>query len=342
MSFKNYVLSLIIGVISFSATLVVLNLESAENATLNAQVFVIDHLDSLQKATLVIDTLTINNNVLALKKHRIENTFTQEEVEDLKTVTYAQLSASKHPSFLLWALLIAMTVSLSIAILPFLYHITSELISHLNKATSVGLTALAVLLLSLVFIISGGGGSDIVISGKKIMELTGIMLKHPKYVLTPLVIIMFLPSLFCLRGNLLVIFRLLTHTSELSIPEIVDLHKLFSKMLVISSISLVIAVVTTTLLRMSILELLPTNAAYLYPPQFVGAYGLIFTFFLIIFYLPGEYLLRIMVAQKVTVLPKEEAEAVESTIDTQSIFKLGLSILAPIIMGLLSEVLKFL
>lgn len=173
----------------------------------------------------------------------------------------------------------------------------------------------------------------------QILEQTGLFFQFPQWIITTTVIILMLPNVLCLAGNFNLV-RELFQIDKVSLVQLHELHKRYTHFLLFSSILLVFGVVCSSLLRLSLLNALPGTFEYLFPPQFVLSYALVFSVFLILFYLPTELVFRAKLEPIKLEANERELKKIEKMESQTNIFKLALSLLAPVISGILIEVLK--
>lgn len=334
MTRKGYIATILLGIIGLSSSLMTLVAISNDASTVDSKIYVLDSINH------TFDSIQITQNKLGLVKKTVTP---QKELEIKNTnrlISYNELTYNLYPNYMLWIIIISLGISLAFSLIPFLNHLIQLTGNDLTMLRFYSTIGLAILSSVLIFYMGQRSAVGRIFAITNLIEYTAILFKHPHWVLNGATGLILLPNFFCLGGNFMIVDKLLDDTRKIDFKSLIYYHKLFSQFLVISAVLLVFGVLSSSLLRMSVLDVLPSDMSYLFPAQFVISYSLIFTFFLLIFYLPGEFLFR----HKLSIIKEGATEneliRIKEIESKTNVFKLGISMLAPILSGILLESLK--
>lgn len=341
MTIKGFIISILLGVIGFTVTIAVISVNAKDDSTHNSRLVIVNNTEDLRKDSLIFDTISLISNKLNLAKHSMLNTLTIDEIKKGKVFTYKQINFSIHPYFMVWVVLISISVGLSLAIIPYLimlireYEMKSPVYIHLK------IGVLSVLSISLIFNVTSLATRNMIINVVDIISTTNILFDNSETIITVIIAILFVPNIFCLHGSFIIVSTLFKNLSKTNLDQIREFQNKYSQFLYISSVALVLGVITTSLIRYSILDVLPENLQFLMPKQSVASYGITLTFFLILFYLPGELLISKLLQDAKAKKAADDSTSVKDNKE-QSVFKIGLTMISPALIGFLLDGFKFL
>jgi hypothetical protein len=240
---------------------------------------------------------------------------------------------SNNPYFVLWATIISITIALSIAVLPYIYILLKSILLNTSHRLFIGLAILSSILMPIIFVVTSYFNANIIVSGVALLQSNLLLFKSPELTLNIIILIMFIPNFMCLHGNLMINWNLTKLSDSQSAEKVRQLYKNYSTLLIIVSISMVLGVVSLSLLRLSFVEMLPEHIASEFPEQFILAYALTMSFFVILFYLPTEiHFSQIFKSESF----QKDSHGITKE---QSVFKIALSMLSPMIIGVIMELL---
>ena len=325
-------LSILLSVAGFATSVMLIPGLLNVNPPVNRPVYVVN--DSL--AVTYVDTLTFSNKPLKFKLQEVSPTAGRElENRHGQLALYSEFYFNHNPKLLLWVGFMAVGIAFALAMLPHLIYYFLQIKSRKKWLALVA----SFLSISVVFYFAHYSTSHLSLLPPRIMTLGKLLFYSDDWILPLLVSIYLIPSLFALAGNFMitnVLTRYYVSKKKASLKRLLTLKKQSFWLLTASSIMLVMGIVTSSLLRESILTAVGPAHDYLFPFEFVLAYSMSFTFFLLIFYGPGNVLLGELIAKK-----KEEAlregQKPLAAFSVRESFELSLSILAPVISGLLIE-----
>lgn len=205
-----------------------------------------------------------------------------------------------------------------------------------------------------------GGGAEHYKSFAAIMGDLGVFLHHPKYTMMALMILGSIGPMLAIAGILLVNFSM-SGLDRFTDPKVISerfqkLSKSLNFFLFALALMISLTTVTTALGRDALVEVVPWAADLLLPIDFVYLYGLIFTAILAIIYIPvffqlkrkGESILKLIDNPAVPL--EEDADSPEIDEEVRDILmlkptsldnlKVSLSILGPVLTGLLSKFIE--
>ncbi|WP_417602120.1 hypothetical protein [Owenweeksia hongkongensis] len=338
MNIRGYILSIVLGILGFCATLFGLFHLSIENATLDEALIITD--GTRYSTPTSIDTLCLYKNELLLTRRELQEVNENFEVEDKNVFSYSELSFNINPHYLLWMMIIAIGLGLSFASLPVLHYYRTQSSSSLNRRDIRTCLVLSLLTIVLILGIAQFSAQDRIVSTVGVLQATNILFQYPGWVLGGISALSLIPNFICLVGNYCIVTDVFKNEEGYGITKLLDIHRIYSKFLVTASLFLGFGVISSHYLRLSVLDIMPEGATYLLPQQYVVVYSLVFTFFLILLYLPGEVLLTSKINAKKLGLSEEVKKNIGETISKQSILKTGLSLLGPALIGLILEVFK--
>lgn len=330
MQLRGYFLTLALGILGFTITIFSLNYISVGRLNVDAQIYIVDNKDSL----LVHDTLMVKSPIQTLSKKSQPAKVTE---SNKPRVSIKQISFSYHPMYIVWILIISIGIGFALALIPYLISQLAKLYREVSWRTFISATSSAVLTALLVLFMSQISAEGNVYRITDLLEHLNILFNNPKTILLIITSIFLVPNLLSTGGAFIIIAKVLRGRANMTMIELQQLNNKYSLFMIISSIMLVFGVLSGTFLRASVLEYLPATYHFLYPNQFVITYSLIFTFFMIIFYLPGELLLRNRMTEMKAGLSEEEIQHFEQTNSSYSLYKTGISILAPLLSTMVLE-----
>ncbi len=301
--------------------------------------------------------------------------------ENIKTLDAVKdLFFNYHTKFLMWMFFFCILIGLSFGfILPTWHYIASikHQLALKPQMLFVGLFW-AVLFMGLAVIFAGGRWLAIFSDGGRFflsitsgMEHFNVMLDRPGLRMLILIIMGSLGPLLALGG----IFMINAALNQLDkIKDPIHLGKSFQKLsesldffLFVVAINISWTTITTAMGREAVLQAVPTGSDLILPIEFVYLYGLIFTLFLGIIYLPvyhqlrrkGKLILETMERGSVPQDPddrdvaktkgREEQQTMADELTDIFLmkssyfdsFKVGISILGPMLTSLSSKLIEF-
>jgi hypothetical protein len=301
----------------------------------------------------LIDTMyvTINSNI---QLQKIPAKSIQADVN----WDYKDLFMTYNPTFLVWMSLIALMTALSFALFPVIikgiadiYKMTGLVGRHLFYAISITLIIGGCITLT--------NQVPYVLMLFDLMEKAKVLLYHPGR-LNAFIIICLIPGLTAITGQLLInyavsklpenIFEVEAAEQKRVVANFLLLRNRLKFFLTADAALIVLSILTTDTLKSAIMTALSLSKSakhVLFPQEFVYLYGLVFTLYLAILYIPVYYRLKYKGETMVESLNPDNADQVklaanfiiqESALDS---FKVALSILAPIVSSLLPGLIKF-
>lgn len=338
MTIKGYILSIALGIVGFCSTLFGLFYLSIENATLDKNLIIVD--SAKNKGSITVDTIHLYNNELSLERHKVSNSANNTQLQGVNVFSYSEVSFNLNPHYLLWMMIIGIGIGLAFASLPILSFFRKLSSAALHKKDIRTCGVLSIVTIVLILGIAQFSAHGRILSTVGLLNAANILFIYPGWVLGGISALSLIPNFICLHGNYCIVTDVLKSGKNYDIKRLLAIHGIYSKFLATASLFLGFGVLSSHYLRLSVLDVVTIDAYYLLPQQFVVVYSLVFTFFLILLYLPGELLLTSKITSKKRSLNDEERENVGETITKQSIFKTGLSLLAPALLGLILEAFK--
>ena len=302
-------------------------------------------------------------------------------VENVKTLDAVKdLFFNYHTKFLMWMFFFCILIGISFGFVLPTWHYIDAIKRQLALKPQMLLVGLfwAVLFMGLAVMFAGGkwisifgDGSRFFLSITSGMEHFKVMLKQPALRMLILIIMGSLGPLLALGG----IFMINTAFNQLDkIKDPAYLGKSFQKLsesldffLFVAAINISWTTITTAMGREAVLQAIPTGTDLILPIEFVYLYGLVFTLFLAVIYLPvyhqlrrkGKLILETMEHGSTAYDPPEpnlvkkerEQEHGAMTDELTNIFlmkssyfdsfKVGISILGPMLTSLSSKLIEF-
>lgn len=216
----------------------------------------------------------------------------EKEVSNTENIdfTLLQISNTHNEYFLLWIVLVSSICGMSMASLPLLLRLYNMSFPGDKPREYILFFGLATLSIIAVGIISHLPAEKYLTSTFAVMIKTRSLLLHPSRDIGITVGVFFLPPLIALAGNFRFLKMAALGFDKMKEIDVFKAHRVYMIYLVVASVLLVSAVITTSLLRLSLLSVISEDIHWLFPKHFVIVYGLCFTFFLILFYLPSHLL----------------------------------------------------
>lgn len=298
------------------------------------------HLDDLKVER-------INN----LKLHLKHNTFNQNPI--VKDINYSDIYFSYNPAFLVWIALITIMMGCTLSIIPLLYNLLYSTIKVFNLSLT-KLVEIMIIALIILKLFSITNVSNHLIRTFAIAKKLDILFINQSSVLT-LTILPKIVGAIAIGGQLLVNSAIgkLNPLASLTNDELIKTAQKFSilkdrlkSFLLIDSVLIVFSVLASDAFRRAIVSEVQINHD-LNPPTFGYLYGIMFTFYLAIFYIPIYYHLKYKGEEiyrkfpQVTDIESQKAKELLLIHETpMESLTVALSILAPIITSLVPGLLK--
>ena len=322
MNISSYVFVLILGMLGFGATSLILINKSKESITIDAKVYVLD------SASATYDVLRIKSNELGFKRNSLDSLKVAPEIVKDQSITYSQLIFNLNPNYLIWIMLISIGIAVGLASIPISSFLLMDISSKDTRKQVVISFIASLVSLFMVFVMAQFAGKEKLLIIPRTIDLTGIMFDRPEVVLGVVTGLIMLPNIVCVAGNFYIFSRI---KKVANVDEQIKLHRRFTQFLTITSILLVFGVLTPSYLRLTVLGFFPEGYDYLFPKQFVFAYSMVFTFALIILFLPVELAFRFRFNELRESSTMKQKSQIDSVLSQTSVFKMGLSLLAPVI-----------
>jgi len=312
---------------------------------------VVDTNHIISKRDSVIDTISVTYQPRIDLRHE-----PLKPIGEIALLDFSSMYLTYNPIFLVWMALISITVACSLALLPILVKSLLDIYRGFKLKPVHALTTILITLVIGWFMFTTNHNTHL-LTAFVVMKKVGILIKNPGQLNVFIFIPMF-AGLLAIGGQLLInhaltslpmnLLGLAEQEQKIVAAKFYLLRSQLKFFLMIDAILIVFSVLTTDALRRSILgEISVGHGRDLFPKEFVYLYGLLFTFYLAIFYMPVYYRLKAkgqaMFSEfpSVTEPDNKEFAAIflmqESPLDS---FKVAFSILAPVISSLLPGLLN--
>ncbi|ASU35840.1 hypothetical protein [Mucilaginibacter xinganensis] len=272
------------------------------------------------------------------------------------TINYAELYLTYNTPFLIWMVLFSVTVACAMALAPVVLKTIRDIYSMFGqKWTNIGNAMLVVLLLGIFMSVTNQ--NHYVLMLFTFLKDSHVLLNHP-CVLNLFICIGLLTGLAAMCGQLLIndaIGALPDDVAGMETGKLAVAASNFSLLrgrlkflLSVDAAIIVLSILTTDALRRAIIQevqVTGTNKNGIFPQEFAYMYGMVFTLYLALLYLPIYYRLRSKGAFMVRNVPdtdegkKLSAKFLIAETPLES-FKVALSILAPVVSALLPGIIK--
>lgn len=309
-------------------------------------------------------SLTINGRVMLVDTLKVvvhPNIALQKPLEhDIKADldwNYRDLYMTYNPVFLVWMALISVMIACSLALSPVLIKLIRDIYQLFGLRRIYLIKAVLGALLIGVFI-NQTNKVPFVLVLFKILYKAKILISHP-YWLTSLIMICMVAGLIAIAGQLMVnyavtklpenIFELDAAQQKKEVARFMLLRSSLKFFLMTDAALIVFSILTTDALKRAVfqeIKILNVPAHELFPQEFVYLYGVVFTLYLALLYLPVYYRLKYKgesMVQSLNTASEPDAKLAESFLIRESpleSFKVALSILAPVVSSLLPELIK--
>jgi hypothetical protein len=272
------------------------------------------------------------------------------------TLNYAELYLTYNTPFLIWMVLIAVTVACALALAPVIIKTIQDIYKTFGqKWTNICKAALIALLLG-TFICQTNSNSYVMMLFTFLKD-SHVLLNHPG-VLNVFIFIALFTGLMAMCGQLLINDAIGALPDDVSNMEAGKLAVALNNFLLlkgrlkfllsVDAAIIVLAIFTTDALRRAIIQevqVTGTNKGGIFPQEFAYMYGMVFTLYLALLYLPIYYRLRSKGTSMVRNAPDTDEgkklsakfQIAESPVES---FKVALSILAPVVSALLPGIIK--
>ncbi|MEL7003328.1 MAG: hypothetical protein AAFN93_11420 [Bacteroidota bacterium] len=334
--FSKYTLSILLAIIGFVTSVVLTKNLLHFYPPIEREIYVVDSAN-----INYLDTIKIDNRYLNFQAH-VANSDDKKMLEAKKDqlALYSEFYFNDNPSLLLWMTFMAIGIAFSFGMTPLLGYFFFTMES--TRKIHAGIAALAGMVL--VFFFAHFGSNGIILLPPRIMELTHLLYFENEWLLQTLVGAYMIPPLLSLASNFVILDELVqykTGKKDVEPKRLLKLKKSLFWLLSASSVMLVMGIITSSLLRETVISAVGNENANFFPSDFVLAYSIVFTFFLLLFYVPGNLLLGdILSSNRFGANTSEQKKDSNNGYSNKESFELSLSILAPVISGLLIEWLK--
>lgn len=284
-----------------------------------------------------------------------ENAVKPGNIKTTGEIAYKSLFFEYNSVFLVWMSLISIMIGISLALAPVIIKSIKDLVRIFKiPGVAVWQSVTAVLLLGATIVYAQQ--NSYMLQAFAIMDKFKILLYHPG-ALNIVVLISLGVGLIAITGKLLVNYavgRLPEQIADLTESEQKKIGEKFSLLrnqlkffLLVDAILIVFSILTTDALRRSIAAEI-TFSIEIFPANFVYLYGLLFTFFLGLLYMPIYYRLRYKGATMLHNIPQAELDGDKKSLSAifliqetpmQSL-QVSLAILAPVLTSLAPNILK--
>jgi len=325
---KNYAIIIALAFTGFIGTCLYLIDNSREASVIDKTVVIYDDDKSH------FDTLHFKSNLLKLEKRPVAKLDTAKVKVAGSDVRFGELTFNQNPNYLIWIMLIGAATGVAFASWPIALFLFKDVKKGVDLEKNVQAFVIGAIILFSVFAMAQLSAGGRIFGIAKIIDYAGIMFENPGAVLGVVTVFIMSPNFIAVPANFLIAYKL---EKEDDLHSQILLHKRFTQFLTISSVILVFGVITPTFLRLSVLGFFPSQYAYLFPSQFVFAYSLVFTFSLAAIFLPVEFAFRNRFIKKKKEATEGDKELIDKVLSQVSIFKIGLSTLAPVLVNILLD-----
>lgn len=270
-------------------------------------------------------------------------------------VDISKIYFNYNPVLLVWMSLIAVMIACSVAILPVTGNYIRDVYLQCKLRPKQIYTAIVYALITGVLILLTNACNGHMLNAFDIIKRAKILVKQPEMVYV-FVGICLLSALVAVCGQLVVneaisklpdsIVNQTQTEKEKTAGQFMLLRNSLKFFLMVDATLIVFSVLTTDSLRRAIIAELTVKGHYIFPQEFVYLYGLLFTIYLALLYLPIYYRLKYKGETMTHGLQHDELAAGtpgESFLITESALdslKVTLSILAPVVSSLLPNLLN--
>jgi len=279
------------------------------------------------------------------------------QIENRKNYSKEKLVFNNNPDFFVWICFVAIMVAFATCMWPVLLFSVRDVKQNFRSGYIIDWKLLLITAGIFCLIAFLSSYSRFLVTPLEVLDHFKILLSSTNTV-RGIVLYILAIAMIAVYGQLLInksVNNLPYSVNKLSSDEITEYSLKFNllrqklKFFLICSASLIVcAIIATELLRKAILTEVKTNIDIV-PSNFVYIYGLIFTFFLAILYLPVYYRLRLKGEAMINIeedeAPEKEKDPVlkrfiikESPMES---FKITFSILAPILTTLIPNIKLF-
>ncbi len=328
------------------------------SSDLKTNVYHVEHwaiTDSLQDKSCKLVTVDTLRVVIHPQSMDISKAFKLPHPD--RTINYGRVYLAYNTSLLVWIALISVTVGSSLALLPILVYTCISLYRGFKLKLRDFLIALITTIVLGVLMVLTNQNSHVLMLFD-VMNRSEIIMKHVGCLFV-LIVIGLVGGLAAMCGQLLInqaIDKLPEDINDLSeskkrsetINDFLLLRSKLKFLLSVDAALIVLAILTTDALRRAIgteMTVIGTNKLNILPKEFTYLYGINFTLFLALLYMPVYYRLRNKGVEMVRNLAhdvdgeKMRAQFLINETPLES-FKVALSILAPVVSALLPGIIK--
>ena len=310
------------------------------------------------KNNIIYDTLEIQSKYFS-NPVKSDSINTNELKQGQKAIDISSTFYHNNSQYLIWMILISLMTGYSLSFLPLIIKtiIDDHQVFELKYFEYIVIIAPPILLI--YFLGKYSGNSPYLLSAQELINMTGVLMKNTSSISLIIVINICIGAL-TLIGQILIgnsIPKLSGKNTKDNTRDVAEILRIFSTYrdnlkfyLTFLAGMISFTVITTSFLRKTINTELDAGNFNLFPVEFVFVYGMIFTLFLAMFYLPIYYQLRmkgVELKEKFSSTPDEEnkskanVEGFELKETGISNFQVALSILSPFISTIIGEIVNF-
>ncbi|HVW97313.1 MAG TPA: hypothetical protein VHA56_15175 [Mucilaginibacter sp.] len=308
--------------------------------------------DKVVNSTVVtaVDTITA-----VYHKTTKTDTAGLKNIKTTRDLPYKALFFEYNSVFLVWMALISIMMGISFALAPVVIKAIRDIVRIFNISAGMVWLCFAIVIAMAVLIVYTQQNNHMM-QAFEIMDKFKILLNHPEK-LNIVVLINLGVGLIAIAGQLIIncavsklpdsVIGLSDDQQKKMAGKFMLLRNQLKFFLLIDAILIVFSILTTDALRRSILTEITFNID-IFPSNFVYLYGLLFTFFLGLLYLPVYYRLRYKGTTMLFDVPQKEIDGdkkatfnaflIQET-PVQSL-QVALAILAPVLTSLAPNILK--
>lgn len=298
-----------------------------------------------------------NNTYIFIDSLKSENdpaAATVASVPDIVFLSGARLTLNQNPSLTIWMMTIAMMVGTALGlVLPISFQIKRLLKKFRTSAAAFAGLIFLTLLIGVFLMLTSKGNPGLIMSAFNIIEEFQVLLYDATQLMTLIYLTMGI-GLVAVFGMLLVNYCI-TRLSLLANNDPAGILYLFRLLndslhffLMAISVLILFSVITSALIQQSIDTVMTIRGFTLFPTEFIYAYGLIFTIFLAAIYIPIHYHLKAegkRIADQLresneSEFTEEKAKQLEMKEPTKKSIQVLLTILAPILGSVFTDLLK--
>lgn len=277
--YRVYYLSICLAVLTFAVAQFYLPSQLNRDVPAETKIYILDGEND------ILGSLVIKPQRLIRDMQKDATAVTNADKDHIESLHVSKLLLSSNPKLILWLIFHVIGLSLSLALLPLLVsHFLSITESRWRMSVAFFASLISVVLL---FILNTQSNEDILFVSGEIMTKTKVIFGEKNHLLNYIVSIYLVSACVGLAINILLGIEYI----EGKKGELGEMKKMYWSALRATSVLLTLGIITTSLLQQSIITAIGKGYAALFPDEYVIAYSMHFSFFLLLFFAPVGYLL---------------------------------------------------